>query len=52
MVAWQGRKMVPREHLWSTMVSMLSKPQLLGSLVMRSMAICVKGGASWGTVIL
>jgi hypothetical protein len=52
MVAWQGRKMAPQEHPWSTMVSMLLKPQLLGSPVMRSMAICVKGGAFWGTVIL
>ena len=52
MVERQGRKIAPREHPWSTMVRILSNPQLLGSPVIRSIAIWVKGGALFGTVIL
>src|SRR5216683_8248681 len=44
--------MAAREHPWSTMVSMLSWPRLLGSPVMRSIATWEKGGLSFGTVIL
>ncbi len=51
-VDWQGRKMVPLEHLWSTIVSMLLKPRLLERPVIRSIAICVKGGTFLGMVIL
>ena len=52
MVERQGRKMAPCEHPWSTMVRMLSKPWLLGSPVIRSIAIWVKGSTFSGTVIL
>jgi hypothetical protein len=37
MVFWQGRNFAALEHPWSTMVSMLSCPLLVGKLVMRSM---------------
>ena len=52
MVVWQGRKMTPLEHPWSAIVRILLKPQLLGSPVIRSIVICVKGGAFSGTMIL
>jgi hypothetical protein len=52
MVALQGRKMAPREQPWSTIVNIASNPRDLGSPVIRSRAICVKGGVFSGTVIL
>ena len=52
MFVVHGRNIAPRVHLWSTMVRMLSYPLLLGSLVMRSIAIWVNGGAFSGTDIL
>jgi hypothetical protein len=48
----QGRKMAPHEHLWSTIVNIMSYPHDKGSPVIKSIAICVKGGAFSGTVIL
>ena len=52
MVFRQGRKIAAHEHPWLMMVSILLYPQLLGKLVIRSMAICVKGRALVGTFIL
>jgi len=52
IIDWQGRKMAPLKHPWSTMVSMLLKPWLLGRPMIKSIAIWVKGGAFSGTVIL
>jgi hypothetical protein len=43
MVVEQGKKIAPHEQPWSTMVSIASYPSLLGSPVMRSMAMCEKG---------
>jgi hypothetical protein len=43
MVVEQGRKIAAREHPWSTIVSMVSYPSLLGSPMMRSMAMWEKG---------
>jgi hypothetical protein len=43
MVVVQGRNIVPREHPWSTIVKIASKPSLLGKPVIRSMAMCENG---------
>ena len=39
MFVVQGRKIAALEHLWSTIVRMALKPHLLGSPVIRSMAM-------------
>src|SRR5580693_1311313 len=46
MVVEQGRNIVPWEHPWSTMVRIASCPSLLGSPVIRSIAMCENGLAS------
>jgi hypothetical protein len=43
MVVEQGRKIAAREHPWSTMVSMAAFPSLLGSPIMRSIAMWENG---------
>jgi hypothetical protein len=43
MVVEQGRKIATREHPWSTMVSMVSCPLLLGRPVIRSIAMWENG---------
>jgi len=45
-VVVHGRKIVPQEHLWSTIVRMALYPLLLGNPVMRSMATWENGLAS------
>jgi len=52
MVVLQGRKAAPCEHPWSTIVNIVSYPCDKGSPVIRSITICVKGGAFSGTGIL
>jgi hypothetical protein len=44
--------MAPCEHLWSTIVNIASYPFNKGSPVIKSIAICVKGGAFSSMVIL
>jgi hypothetical protein len=51
-VVLQGKKMAPREHTWSTIVNIVSYPCDKGSPVIRSIAICIKGGAFSSMVIL
>jgi hypothetical protein len=43
MVVEQGKKIATHEHPWSTMVSMVSFPSLLGRPVMRSIAMWENG---------
>jgi hypothetical protein len=43
MVVEQGRKIAAHEHPWLTMVSMASCPLLLGSPMIRSMAMWENG---------
>jgi hypothetical protein len=43
MIVEQGRKIAPYEHPWSTIVSMASWLSLLGSLVIRSIAMWENG---------
>jgi hypothetical protein len=52
IVVLQGKKIAPCEHPWSTIVSIALYPHDKGSPVIRSIAICVKGGVFSGTVIL
>jgi len=52
MVVLQGRKTASHEYLWSTIVNIASYPHDGGSPVIRSIAICVKGGVFSGTGIL
>src|SRR5579863_6819896 len=49
IVVLQGRKMAALEHPWSTIVRMASYLLLLGSLVIRSRVICLKGAGEVGT---
>ena len=46
IVVEQGRNIAPQEHPWSTMVRIASCLSLLGSPVMRSIAMCENGLAS------
>jgi hypothetical protein len=43
IVVEQGRNIAPREHPWSTMVSMALCPLLLGRPIMRSIAMWENG---------
>jgi hypothetical protein len=50
-VSQQGMKIAAFEQLWSVMVRILSKPLEGGSLMMRSMAIFLKGRVVWSVVM-
>jgi len=51
MASWQGIKMEALKQSWSVIVSIVSYPWDLGSLVMKS-RVMVSKGLAWGAVVM